>query len=595
MDNEELKFRQTAFAVFHQIEDCPPFMAIRELTVNAIEAVKLINPPGSIGWFKTTIDGIPKIGLFNEGPGMSADALWRLMDLASTSKELGSDRNYGQGAKVACLKISPAGVIYRSCHQGQVCQIVLCMETRSDLDYPVAVKKRYRIEDEQGESFEVVLDVTDEYQGRMDRPLNRDWTEVILLGSHPGQNTVESLIPGISGKNWLMRLIHTRFFRFPEGVVVKAANITTGQPNLRDAAGMESVVLRWSDRHEDVVAEHPELGVVLIRYCKLKGSYGTDDPQGHSRAKTLEAYGIGTRGDHVCMVWKNECFDIRTGWSRIAGAFGILYGSCNIAVQILFPDQSPIKDTTYRDALIRRSDRQQVRVEEFADLVRDNRPQWLIEYIEELHTQGRHSSTVMDRLQRFLDALKAQPERRDLVTHDGETEGEIVPDPEKDKPRPPGPPCPRPPVTPKPGIGRRVRETVGIPIVQFTHDPGLLEDMRGRAAMYRKEDNTVFLNPHHFRYLDDLEQLYEDVGPDAERRQVAREFYDEAYQFCAGRFVVQAWFYKGKAEWDDSAWEEALNMETLTIHLTSPESLQEAKTRLRQKLNTGRRRERNEP
>src|SRR5207244_4050180 len=110
------------------------------------------------------------------------------------------------------------------CKDGRVCQIILAAEHRAGFDYPNYVKKRQLIRDEQGESWEVVVDVTEAYAGGDERPLRRDWTEVVLLGRDEAHDTVHQLIPGLKAKNWLMRLINTRFYRFAEAIVVRHAN-----------------------------------------------------------------------------------------------------------------------------------------------------------------------------------------------------------------------------------------------------------------------------------------------------------------------------------------------------------------------------------
>jgi len=591
--NDEVRFRNQPFAAAHLIADCWPQGFVRELTKNAIEAAMRLDPPGDIRWFQEVVDGVPKLGLFNEGPGMSAEELVRLTDLSSTGgeKRQGLEENYGHGGKVSALKASPGGVQYRSCKAARVSQVILCMESRPGQDYPVAVKKRQLAVGEDGaESWETVLDVTDQYLGNSARPLDKDWTEVLLLGTSASHNTLlPGMVPGLTTKNWLIRCLNTRFYRFPPGVAVNGATVTTGQQIHRSAKGLEEVALNYTRRREDIQAEHPVYGPVTVRYFLLDGDYGDADTAGSARAKSMEAYGVGTRGDHVCMVWKDECFDVRTGWTQIAGTFGILYGSANVAVHIVFPDHCGIKDTTYRDALIRRDTREQVRVEEFAELSRASRPDWLVEYIEAQHQLHTSNASVMDRLQRFLNELKAEPERRKVVQGEGEEEGNLRLD-EPHDPNP-DPPPPRPPrLRPEwPRVGKPVGETRGIPEVVFTDEPALLEEMRGRAAMYRRVDNKVFLTRKHFRYLDDLEKLYSEVGSDAAACAMAREQYEAAYCFHAGRFVVQAWLYKGKSDWSDSDWVEALSQETLTIHLTGPDALHEAQGRVRQRLGTGRR------
>jgi hypothetical protein len=592
--NDALRYRNEGFAIHHLIADCPASTVVRELSKNAEENAALFRPPGRIEWFIEEVGGVQKLGLFNEGPGISGDDLARLMDLASTGKTLGTDNNYGQGGKISALKVSPHGVVYRSCKGGRVCQIILAAEQRAGFDFPIYVKKRQLIRDEQGEDWVTVADVTDAYAGRDDRPLDRDWTEVVLVGRDETHDTVHELIPGQKAKNWLMRLINTRFWRFAEGVVVRHANLTTGQPENRNAYGLEELTCNHSEHHEDIPAIHPRLGPVVIRYCKLRGSYGGDDVEGRRRAKTMEAYGIGARGDHICLVWKNECYDMHVSWSRLSGAFGVTFGSANVAVQILLPDTAPVKNNTYRDLLMdREGDHQAVQVMEFAELVHQHRPQWLKDYVEQEARRNTSHTGVQERLKSLLDNLKAPPDRRAEVEPGGDEQGELPHRPHDSgsvgpHPRPIGP-HPHDPTSllHRPAHGRRLpSQRSGIPSVSFATDPAILEEMRGRAAMYRREENAVLLNPDHFKYREDLEKIYTDAGPDAERQALAKQLFDEEYCFNAGKIVIVAWLFRGKAEWDDRQWEESLGMGALTFRLAEPDALDEARRRFRQKLNT---------
>jgi hypothetical protein len=594
--NAEIVIRNQKFAAFQLIEDSPPRTVIRELTKNAIEAASQVSPPGRIYWFVEVLHGVPKLGLFNDGPGMSGDELRRLMDLSSTGtgKTQGPDDNFGHGGKVSALKVSPAGVIYRSCKAGRVCQIVLAMEDRPGLDYPVAVKKTHYVEEDG--SWETVLDVTEAYADRRDRPLDRDWTEVVLVGKNYRSDTVApGLVQGATTANWLMRLLNTRFFRFPPGVAVSSANVTTGQGVKRDATGLKDITDRHAERFEEVAAEHPDYGAVEIRYVLLNGRYNVDST-GHSRATTMEHYGIGTRGDHVALVWKDECYEVKTGWSQQAGRFGVLYGSANVAVQIILPDGCAIKNNNYRDALVRRGTNERVDVAEFEELVYRNRPRWLIDYVEEERLRTTSDPSLQDRLnerlKKFLDELDPEPEPRPRVRGAGEESGEEAVCP------------PDLPGTDNEGAGsdwwpgarktrlargKRDGPARGIPEVVFTSDAGILGLMQGRAALYRREDNRVFLDRGHFRYTRGLERMLEEAGADSDRSRKAEECWDESYKFRAGCFVMQAWFYKGKANWTEDDWVNALSTETLTIHLTGPEALQDARSRFRQTFGTGER------
>src|SRR5262249_60951399 len=123
----------------------------------------------------------------------------------------------------------------------------------------------------------------------------------------------------------------------------------------------------------------------------------------------------------------------------------------------------------------------------------------------------------------------------------------------------------------RPANGHRLPSRLpGIPQVSFAEDPAILEEMSGRAAMYRHEENTVLLNPRHFKYQEDLEKIYVDVCPGADRRALAKQLFDEEYSFNAGKFVIQAWLCKGNPQWKDRAWHDGVNTNALTIYLATP-------------------------
>lgn len=54
----------------------------------------------------------------------------------------------------------------------------------------------------------------------------------------------------------------------------------------------------------------------------------------------------------------------------------------------------------------------------------------------------------------------------------------------------------------------------------------------------------------------------------------------------AGR--VQAWLFKGRAEWTDDDYEEVLGMGAMTVHLVSPAILAEARRKYNSRMATNR-------
>lgn len=604
---QNLNFENVAFAVSQLIVNCPPSTVVRELLQNAIDsATSKPGKPGEISWFIEEMNwndkSVKKIGLYNEGPGMTGEDLNRLMDLASTNKQLGINENYGQGGKISSLKVSPAGVIYRSCKHGSVSEIILCSEHHQGCDFPVYVKKRREVEG----SWETVIDVTEFYFDRSDRDLSKEWTEVVLMGSSPEQDTVESLYPhplSQNPRNWLMRAINTRFFRFPPGVMVGNAAITDHERFLRNAHGLEKTLAVHCDptkggMSEDVPVIHPLFGPIKVRYIKLKGETQNRDNVVNSRTTTLHVNGLGSRGDHACVVYRDECYDFRSQWSRISGAFGVTFGSSNIAIQIFLPPDAPVKNNIYRNFILSKETELPIEVTMFADVARENRPAWLVAYVE---SEGNRTSSIDDDvnklLRKFYQDMHVTPGEKPRVQPGaGDDHGEVghregdgrrEPDPNKD---------PKDPAKPKkhwvnskhthPAVGKRIvtQSASGAPSVCFTEDAGLLKEMAGRAGLYRREENCVFLSRYHFRYLDDLKIICEEAGDDADRRILAINEFEKQYCFTAGRYVITAWLFRGRSEWDNRAWDEAISMGSLTVTLASPESLRNAQRNYRRRI-----------
>lgn len=121
-----LRVSDEAFLVASTIERCPKTMMMRELFMNAIEAA-IQGKEGSqqIEVKIKTIQGIPKLCIWNSGPGMSSIELHHMCDIAaSIGKEKSLDENFGMGAKVASLPSNRIGLRYRSCKDGAVSEVI---------------------------------------------------------------------------------------------------------------------------------------------------------------------------------------------------------------------------------------------------------------------------------------------------------------------------------------------------------------------------------------------------------------------------------------------------------------------------------------
>ncbi len=123
----ELEVANPSFLVEKLGAECSDTQGLRELTVNAMEAIAALGPgrSGSVVWdldwerADASRGRIRKLSITDTGIGMSPDAMrYYINHLAATSHEQGRTKNYGVGAKVAAGSRNPHGLEYRSWHQG---------------------------------------------------------------------------------------------------------------------------------------------------------------------------------------------------------------------------------------------------------------------------------------------------------------------------------------------------------------------------------------------------------------------------------------------------------------------------------------------
>ena len=388
-----------AFLVASLIDRCPRAMMLRELVQNAFDAAALAKGAKSVVIDATEIDGVRKLRIWNTGPGMDADALYQMGDLASSiGKIKGLDANFGMGAKVASLPSNHAGVRYRSNRGGRVHEVTL---GKRDGIYGRVLRPVGRAGMRPGtQRLADIVDVTDEVV-EAGLSLAEDWTEVVLMGMHPEQDTSLSPYDGNPEvpQYWLPHSLYLRYFDIPDGV---SLNIAPGfhwfhEPRafrplkrraLSDFAGYEAVVCP---------------GGVTIHYLH--------DPAHPERPwENLSSEGsLQSSASFAGIVWRNEIYDIEQGsaWYYEAPNYGITFAGRHISVLIELADDYPVLPDAYRQFLrYRQGEQAHVRTRDFTALVRANCPPWLAR-IAHPGTEDRSLTAAMaDRLARLAHDLR---------------------------------------------------------------------------------------------------------------------------------------------------------------------------------------------
>ena len=396
------------FLVASMIERCPKVMMLRELVRNAVEAAATA-PAGQrmVRFSAVRIAGTDKLAIWNSGRGMDAAELFSMCDIASSiRKEHRLDQNFGMGAKVASLPSNRHGLRYRSCHDGVVHEVLLAQRD--------GVYGRVRQHGSDGWADVVEVTAAALAEGR---DIGADWTEVVLFGNAPGQDTLWDPYGGAPPMpgHWLQEELTYRFFRVDDGV-----ELLLEREGRRFEPLAERIDRHYS-RHGTVAL--PD-GVTL--------HYVYDAPLAEEAGGSVASRGALHPLHGACgLVHKGELYDVHRwhDWLHVAPVFGIPFGARSITVLIELPDGFGVVPDGYRQFLRYAGERQdEVSCRHFAPLVHRSRPDWLRALIDQQSPSARVSAHTYDELNRLLRDLKVARRRRAVP--------DPLPDPLPERPLP---------------------------------------------------------------------------------------------------------------------------------------------------------------
>ena len=384
-----LRVQDEDFLVAAMIERCPKTMMIRELFKNALEAAATA-PAGRrrVEFSALPVEGVPKLALWNSGRGLTGAELYRMCDIAaSIRKESGLDRNFGMGAKVASLPSNQCGMRYRSAHEGAVQEVVIGKFG--------GIYGRLLRPGPDGAPTEVIA-VTEAARAEGRDPA-ADWTEVVLLGNAPEQNTVADPYAGSprSHWTWLVEAVRSRFFRFPDDVEIL---FREGVANLKQARSLVSLGSRLQALKQYEAVRTPE-GITL--HYAFNPELLAAGRQPHA---TLWDAGEGMGA----VVYQDEIYSILRGaaWLKEAPSFGIPFLARAVTLLVELPNDYPVLPEAYREFLRYRSERQeQVRVHDYSALAVRHQPLWLTRLLAEAVPRADYVDDIVAEMQAMLDQL----------------------------------------------------------------------------------------------------------------------------------------------------------------------------------------------
>lgn len=565
-----LKVGDEDFLVASMIERCPKTMMLRELAMNAFEAARHAPEDNRLVEIRAyDLDGISKLVIWNTGPGMSAQELHKICDIAaSIGKEKSLTANFGMGAKVASLPSNQHGMRYRSCKNGRVSEVILCKRENA--------YGRLRRKTEEGETHEVI-DVT-EAAIADGHDTSFDWTEVMLLGNRAEQDTVRDPYNGdpLQDAQWIATYLYHRFYRLPEGVRVTLKKGTNKLDGNRAFDPIPARLERHFEKFETVTTDSG----IKIHYL-YDAPY--DKATGHNRSISGA---IASAVSTCAIVYRDEMYDVGKGrgWTQNAPIFGIPFGARHISVHVELPADAAVISEGYRQFLrYAGGEQDQVSVKDFAELVRDHRPLWLLDLIRSFAPESASSDDIREELQKLLNDLQVQRTGPRV-----ELKGQILVDPSKQPGAEPGGPGAgtaraggggagaghKPTdLTAMPTGAKRADMFVNMeraPEIIPLYDEAEIEEkgVKGRAARYYIDTGQLFINmkyPAVEQMRAILETEYASAADLDAMRMLVQQHAERSIMLRVGRAVVYALAKQLMKEWDSVAVERALSPESLSV------------------------------
>ncbi|MCC6664989.1 MAG: hypothetical protein IT375_14650 [Polyangiaceae bacterium] len=561
----DLSVDNTGFLLDRLGQDCAPLQYIRELTQNAIEAVRRTGRvDGLIVWDRDPAyleNGIEKLTITDNGDGMTGPEMVQHINCLSSSGSAQSlAGNYGVGAKIAAATRNHAGLIYLSWKRGEGNMIHLWRDPATG-KYGL---KRFASDDG---TYPAFISLADDTKPEV---IGESGTRVVLLGDSEEANTWRAPAGHRTRDRWILKYLNMRYFSIPEGITIRARDVGEGAakvPGFRTVTGQGPFL-----QSKAVASGRVPLEGAVAHWWILpeRDQLVTEGPS------------YLTTG-HVAALYQQELYEIEEahgGRIRLQ-SFGIVFGWARVVLYIEpTPELGAITTNTARTRLI--VDGEDLPWAAWAEEFRASIPDEIRALMEELGSKAEgsdHRKTIRERLKPLMDLYRVSRyrPRRDgeLRASDDLTVGGA---PDRD---------------PKPRTGHSQSGTKGgraggayanhtkregqpaervrpdnwptvrwVSVGDGTREQGDLED---RAGRYLKESNELHINSD-FRVFNDMVertvQLYGDApGVKPLALGAVRQWFEQV--LVEAVLGIQA--LENDLHWDPNAMTAALSEEALTF------------------------------
>lgn len=562
-------------------QDCAPLQYLRELTQNSIEAIGRTGGPGQIVWDVdwTSYDlasGPMKLCLTDTGDGMTGEEMQKFINqLSSSGAEQSFSTNYGVGAKIAAATKNPAGVVYQSWKDGDGYMILLSKSEETG-NYGL---RQWELDDD---SYSFHFPIDDDIKPKI---IEGHGTKVILLGTDMTTNTIQPPKEAAAPSRWISKYLNTRYFDFPDGIVVRAREGWDFPRSDKDRNVLRTITgqKKYLDQHCEKSGIH-DLESARVHWWILKDESAISNNSGY-----IESAG------HAAALYQNELYDRATAraGTAIIQQFGILFGVKFVVLYVepMPEDANALTTNTARTTLL--LDKEKLPWSDWAYEFRQSMPIELAEFVKSkasAATEKDHLKGIKDRLKNVMDLYKVsryRPTPEGVYLSDEASAITVGDSPYSGNTAKGGSGAGKKPSTTSKGsrdgeigniyhlfekhggVPSQKKQTDPFPVVRWVSvtDGSRTEgDMEDRAAKYLADQNTLMVNTDFRVFQDMVKRLCKekDSGHGIEIEEVVTDVVHQWFEQALIETVIGIQQLKGSKEWPPDELERAVSSEALT-------------------------------
>jgi len=566
-----LTVHNTGFLLDRLGGDCHPLQFLRELTQNSIESIlrtreKTGEVVWDVDWNHHEVEGCYKLSVTDNGDGMTGSELVKYINqLSSSVSEQSLIGNYGVGAKIAAATRNHAGLLYLSWKNGRGSMIHLWRD-------PISGQYGLRQFERPDGTYGYYAEIEDDVKPKL---IEEHGTMVVLLGNSEQADTMAAPEGARSPSTWVARYLNTRYFKFPEGIVVKA-RIGWHLPR----TDTDSNILRSVIGQNQYLTKHS----IASGRIELTGAQAHWWILDNQEALTQNSGWIESAG-HMAALHKDELYELTAGRAGMAKLqqFGVLLGHRRVVIYVEpFPSDGRV--------LVTNTARTQLQINneplpwaEWATEFRERMPEEVQNLIAEYaagSSSSDHSKSIRERLRNILDLYKVSryrptPDGTLSVDPDALTRGGKSKQRDGTNQGSTGRPGTKggaagslysvflkkegtPGEEVKPEIFPKV---TWISVKDKTREPGDLED---RAARFLSDQNVLLINADFRVFEDMIRKWRKEFGLSSAIDEIVTDAVRSWFEQSLVETVIGIQGLQNSQEWSGNQVEKALSEEALT-------------------------------